>query len=52
MKIAFRDLLSDQGQGMTEYSLILALFVVAVVGAVAILGPKILTLYATANSSF
>lgn len=50
MKTALRDLWRNQGQGMTEYGLILAVFVVVVVGAVAVLGPKLPQLYANTNS--
>lgn len=52
MKTILKNLWSDQGQSLTEYGLILALFVVAVVGALAVLGPKVTALYADTNSKF
>ncbi len=45
-------LMRDDGQGMTEYGLILALFVVSVVGAMMMLGPKISLLFANTNNKF
>lgn len=52
MKTALENLWSNQGQGMTEYGLILALFVAAVVGAMAVMGPKVAALFADTNNRF
>ncbi len=41
---------SNEGQSLTEYGLILALFVVFVIFALMILGPKITELYTDANN--
>ena len=35
----------ESGQGMVEYGLIIALIAVVVIGAIALLGPKINTLF-------
>lgn len=40
----------EEGQGLTEYGLILFLFVVAVVWALIILSPKITNLYSGMNN--
>ena len=40
----------ESGQGMVEYGLILGLVAVAAVAALLLLGPKISTLFSTAES--
>ncbi len=46
----FKPLTGTEGQSLTEYGLMLAVFMVVVIGAVMILGPKILSLYTNANA--
>lgn len=44
--------LSESGQGLTEYGLILAILVIFVAfGGVVFLGPKLLNLYNTTNNA-
>lgn len=52
MKTALQNLWSNKGQGMTEYGLILGLFVAAVVGAMAVMGPRVAALFAETNNKF
>ena len=48
----FMEILKDEnGQGMVEYGLILGLIAIAVVAALALLGPKITDLFTKANSA-
>jgi len=42
----------DDGQGLTEYGLLLGAFVIAVVGALMLLGPKVSALYSNTSSQF
>ncbi len=41
----------EEGQGMVEYGLIIALVAIVVIAALAILGPRIATLFNTAGNS-
>jgi len=41
----------EEGQGMVEYGLIIALVAVVVIGALALLGPKISAIFTKAGSS-
>lgn len=41
----------ENGQGLSEYGLILAILVVVAAGAVALFGPKVLDLYITSNNA-
>jgi len=41
---------SEEGQSLTEYGLILSLFIVAVIWALITLGPKITNLYTGVNT--
>jgi pilus assembly protein Flp/PilA len=51
LKTVYQGLLfNNDGQGMTEYGLILGVFLLAVIGAAAILGPKIIALYTSTNN--
>lgn len=46
------DLLGESGQGLSEYSFLLALVVIVVaLGAMVFLGPKLLNLYVTTNNA-
>ena len=46
----FMDILKDEnGQGMVEYGLILALVAIAAIGALVLLGPKIYALFEQAG---
>ncbi len=46
----FMDILKDEnGQGMVEYGLILALVAIAAIGALVLLGPKISALFTAAS---
>jgi len=40
----------DEGQGLTEYGLLLGAFVIAVIGALMVLGPKVQALYSNTES--
>ena len=51
MKKFMQTLRDENGQGMVEYGLILGLIAIAVVAALALLGPKISTLFTKANSA-
>lgn len=42
LRLALRD---EEGQGMVEYGLIIALVAVAVIGALMVLGPKISNMF-------
>ena len=46
-----RVLKDESGQGMVEYGLILGLVAIAAVAALLLLGPKISTLFSTAEST-
>lgn len=52
MKTALVNLWSNRGQGMTEYGLILGLFVAVVVVAMAVMGPKVTALFTDMNNQF
>ena len=41
----------EEGQGMVEYGLIIALVAIVVIAALVILGPKIATIFNTASAS-
>jgi len=41
----------EEGQGMVEYGLIIALVAIVVIAALVILGPKIATIFNTASNS-
>ena len=41
----------EEGQGMVEYGLIIALVAIVVIAALVILGPKIATMFNTASNS-
>jgi len=40
----------EEGQGMTEYGLIIALVALAVIGALGLLGPKIAQVFTNINN--
>jgi pilus assembly protein Flp/PilA len=47
----FKELfIEEEGQGMTEYGLILGLIALAVVGALILLGPKIAAIFTNVNN--
>ncbi|HOR13915.1 MAG TPA: Flp family type IVb pilin [Clostridia bacterium] len=47
----FMDILKDEnGQGMVEYGLILALVAIAAIGALVLLGPKITQVFTKADN--
>ncbi|OQA16517.1 MAG: Flp/Fap pilin component [Firmicutes bacterium ADurb.Bin356] len=47
----FMDILKDEnGQGMVEYGLILALVAIAAIGALVLLGPKITEVFTKADN--
>lgn len=46
------DLLVEEGQGLTEYSLILGILVVAAAAGLLAVGPKIVSLYTGVESKF
>lgn len=49
MKAKFMGLLKDEeGQGMVEYGLILALISVAAIAVIVLLGPKLITIFQSA----
>jgi pilus assembly protein Flp/PilA len=52
VKYLTKILLADDGQGMTEYGLIIGVFVLAVIGAFMMLGPKVAGLFSNTNNSF
>ncbi|MGE5373229.1 MAG: Flp family type IVb pilin [Solirubrobacterales bacterium] len=41
----------EQGQGMTEYGLIIALIAVVVIGGLVLLGPKIKDMFTTVSNN-
>jgi pilus assembly protein Flp/PilA len=41
----------EEGQGMVEYGLIIALVAIVVIAALIILGPKVATIFNTASNS-
>lgn len=43
-------LMDENGQGMVEYGLIIALIAVVVIGALALLGPKIRDIFTNVNT--
>ena len=49
VRMAVRD--EQEGQGMVEYGLIIALVAIVVIAALVILGPKIATIFNTASNS-
>lgn len=49
MKEMLTFLKDEDGQGMVEYGLIIGLIALVVVGALALLGPKIASLFNNAN---
>lgn len=50
MKLLLELLQGNKGQGLTEYGLILAVFVIAVVSGVMLLGPKVAALFANTSA--
>lgn len=46
------DLLLEEGQGLTEYSLILGIMVIAAAAGLLAVGPKVVSLYNDTNSRF
>ena len=44
-------LMDEDGQGMVEYGLIIGLVAIVVIGALALLGPKIAGLFNTASGA-
>jgi pilus assembly protein Flp/PilA len=48
LRLALRD---EEGQGMVEYGLIIALVAIVVIAALVILGPKIANIFETASNS-
>lgn len=46
------DLLIEEGQGLTEYALILGILVVAAATGLMVVGPKVVSLYADTNAKF
>ncbi|MFZ5639556.1 MAG: Flp family type IVb pilin [Bacillota bacterium] len=44
-------LLEESGQGLTEYSVLLAILVIIVAAGLVMLGPKLLNLYVTTNDA-
>ena len=42
-------LMDENGQGMVEYGLIIALIAIVVIGALALLGPKVKTIFEGVN---
>jgi pilus assembly protein Flp/PilA len=47
LRLAMRD---EEGQGMVEYGLIIALVAIVVIAALVILGPKVANIFNTASS--
>ena len=45
-------LMDEDGQGMVEYGLIIGLVALAVIGALAVLGPKIADMFTNASDQF
>lgn len=45
-------LLLEEGQGLTEYSLILGILVVAAAAGLLVVGPKVISLYTDTQAKF
>ena len=52
MKLLLELLVGNKGQGVTEYGLILAVFVIGVIWSVMLVGPKVSALFANTNAQF
>lgn len=50
MKLLLNLLTGDDGQSLTEYGLILAVFIIVIIWAVAAMGPKVANLYSDLNN--
>ncbi|MDP4120100.1 MAG: Flp family type IVb pilin [Bacillota bacterium] len=51
LKKFFKDIKSEDGQGMVEYGLIIALIAIVVIAALIILGPKIANMFNTTSNN-
>ncbi|PKM47864.1 MAG: Flp family type IVb pilin [Firmicutes bacterium HGW-Firmicutes-8] len=50
MKLLLELLVGNKGQGLTEYGLILAVFVITVICGVMLVGPKVSALFANTSA--
>ena len=50
MKLLTELIMGNKGQGLTEYGLILAVFVIGVIWSVMLVGPKVSALYANTSA--